>query len=124
MRLHVGLVATSTGVLLAYAVLGLGWFRPWYFLWLVPLMAVLPGRWWLALLVVTSVAGLTPDVAEKYAYHLGVFEGWFFALPAILLQFVPPVAVWLAALVWTRSTTLGARAGANGRGAATGRGAD
>jgi len=105
---QVGLVAAAIGVLLAYSLLGIGWFRPWYFLWLVPLMAVLPGRWWLALLVVTSVAGLAPDVAEKYAVRIGLFSGVFFALPAILLQFVPPAAVWVAGLWRTRSTTLGA----------------
>jgi len=103
-----GLIAGAVGVLLAYLLLGLGWFRPWYFLWLVPLLAVLPGRWWVALMVTTSVAGLAPDVAEKYAIRIEWFEGWFFALPAILLQFVPPAAVWVAGLWWTRDATLGA----------------
>jgi hypothetical protein len=103
-------VGTGALVLLGYAILGVGWFRPWYFLWVVPLAATLPGRWWLTLVVATSVAGLLPDVAEKYA----VFVPWLrfltrthSALPAVMLQFGPPTLAWLVALVATRAATFG-----------------
>ena len=105
------LIATAATLLLAYTLLGIGWFRPWYFLWVVTLAPLLPGRWWLALALTTSVAGLAPDVAEKYAVFVGALRPLtevHSALPAILLQFVPPAAVWLAALYWTRSASLGA----------------
>ena len=105
------LIAVSASVMLAYALLGVGWFRPWYFLWVVTLTPLLPGRWWLALGITASVAGLTPDVAEKYAVFLEVLRPLTRAhpsLPAMLIQFLPPALVWLAALYWTRSSSLGA----------------
>lgn len=105
------LIATAATLMLAYALLGIGWFRPWYFLWVVTLAPLLPGRWWLALAVTTSVAGLVPDIAEKYAVFVGALRPLtevHSALPAILMQFVPPAAVWLAALYWTRSASFGA----------------
>lgn len=104
------LIATATLVMLGYALLGIGWFRPWYFLWVVTLAPLLPGRWWLALAVTTSLAGLAPDVAEKYAVFVGTLRPLtdvHSALPAILAQFLPPALVWAAALYWTRSTTFG-----------------
>jgi len=105
------LIATCVLVLLAYGLLGIGWFRPWYFLWVIPLAALLPGRWWLALTVVSSVAGLAPDVLEKYAVFVQALRPLtevHSALPAILAQFLPPAIVWLAALAATRSSSFGA----------------
>ncbi len=104
------LVAAAAAMLLAYALLGVGWFRPWYFLWVITLAPLLPGRWWMALAIATSVAGLAPDVAEKYAVFAGALRPLTEvhpSLPAILLQFLPPAIVWLAALQATRSASLG-----------------
>lgn len=103
------LIATAASVILAYTLLGIGWFRPWYFLWVVTLAALLPGRWWLALVVVTSIAGLAPDVAEKYAVFIGGLRPLTElhpSLPAMLAQFLPPALLWAFALGRTRSTRL------------------
>lgn len=100
------LIAVTALLPLAYLVFALGWFRPWYYLWIIPLMPLLPGRWWIALLVTTSVAGLAPDVLEKYSYRVSAFEGWYVPLPAILGQFGPPALAWLIALAASRSATL------------------
>ena len=108
---HEALIAVSASLMLAYALIGVGWFRPWYFLWVVTLTALLPGRWSLALGVAASVAGLTPDVAEKYAVFVEALRPLTRAhpsLPAILAQFLPPALVWLAALLSTRSSSLDA----------------
>jgi hypothetical protein len=50
-------------------------------------------------LVVNSLAVLAPDVVEKCAVRIGLFSRVFFALPALLLQFVPLVAVWVTGAV-------------------------
>jgi hypothetical protein len=100
------LITVAALLPLAYLVFALGWFRPWYYLWIIPLMPLLPGRWWIALLVTTSVAGLAPDVLEKYSFRVGAFEGWYVPLPAILGQFGPPALAWLIALAASRSATL------------------
>ena len=58
-----------------------------------------------------SVAGLTPDVAEKYAVFVELLRPLTRAhpsLPAMMIQFLPPAVVWLAALLWTRNSSLGA----------------
>ena len=105
------LVAAAASLLLLYGLLGVGWFRPWYFLWVVTLAPLLPGRWWLAVAVATSIAGLAPDVAEKYAIRVDLLDSLIdlhSSLPAIVLQFLPPAIVWLAALWWTRRVTFDA----------------
>ena len=104
------LIAVSASLLLAYALVGIGWFRPWYFLWVITLAPLLPGRWWFALAIATSVAGLLPDVAEKYAVFVQAARPLTEvhpSLPAILLQFLPPALVWAGALWWTRSSSFG-----------------
>ena len=117
------LIVGSASVLLAYALLGVGWFRPWYFLWVVTLMPLLPGRWWLGLAVVCSVAGLAPDVAEKYAVFVPVLRPLTRehpSLPAMLAQFVVPAVVWGTALVATRSVGLRGASERSGGGTAAG----
>jgi hypothetical protein len=72
-------------------------------------------------LVVNSLAVLAPDVVEKCAVRIGLFSRVFFALPALLLQFVPLVAVWVTGLWRTRSTTLRAEELRGGRCCASGK---
>jgi hypothetical protein len=94
----VALIATCATLLLAYNLLALLWFRPWYFLWVVMLTPLLPGRWWPAIGIAASAGGLLPDVIEQYRNNMGWLQGDYFRLIAapVVVAFAPPAAVWLA----------------------------
>ncbi len=104
------LVATAAGVMLAYTLIAVGWFRPWYLLWVVLLTPLLSGRWWLLLTVTASAAGLLPDVIEQYRAHIGWLrphDFWLLAAP-VAVTFLPPLLVWLLGLWRTRRLELDA----------------
>lgn len=94
------LVAAAALTFLAYNLLAVNWFRPWYFLWIVMLTPLLPGRWWLTLTAVVSAAGLAPDVIEQYGRSVPWLRADHFLLLAapVLPAFLPPAVVWLTGI--------------------------
>lgn len=104
------LIAAAALTLLAFNLIAAGWFRPWYFLWVAMLTPLLPGRWWLALTIAVAVGGLLPDVIEQYRNNIDALDGHLFALLALPVgaAFLPPLVVWVAALLATGRADLGA----------------
>ena len=92
------LLAWLTLTLYAYLFLAVTWYRPWYMLWPVTLLPLVPGRWPVALLVATSFSGLFPDLIEVYRTEVQFLNSHYHlsdALPA-LVAFIPPLCVILA----------------------------
>ncbi len=102
------LLATCFNLLFFYLVIASSWFRPWYLLWPAVLIALRPTRWGAALFVTITICNLFPDVIEQYRGEWGLTPEWARAAP-VAMQFVLPLAVWLAGAVSTRSLTLDAR---------------
>lgn len=95
-----GLVAACFGVLFAYLLVAAGWFRPWYLLWPVSILALRPGRRWALLLLTITFFGAFPDLVEQYRDHWPRIDTWakFIAAP-IVVAFLAPALLWLVALV-------------------------
>jgi len=92
-------VAWMALVLLAYLVVAVTWYRPWYMLWPVTLLALVPGRWPVALFLVASFCNLFPDIIEIYRSEVDWLNEHYTvsdSLPAVT-AFVPAVLVVFAA---------------------------
>lgn len=94
-----GLLAACFGVLFAYLLLAAGWFRPWYLLWPVAILALRPGRWPTLTLLAITFCGALPDLVEQYRDHWPWIDSYtkFIAAP-IVVAFALPALVWLVAL--------------------------
>ncbi len=86
-----------------YLVIAAAWFRPWYLLWPVALLALRPTGWNVALLVTISLCNLFPDPVEQYRYDWGTPTLLEARLWPVVVQFGLPLLVWGAALVLANS---------------------
>jgi alpha-1,6-mannosyltransferase len=66
---YLALVGCLAGAMLALNLLALTWFRPWYLLWPLTLLPLLPGRWPVALIFAISIPAMQADVGEIYTYN-------------------------------------------------------
>jgi hypothetical protein len=100
-RLH----AATYQALLLYLLIAVAWFRPWYFLWVVSVGALLPWGWFLALTLTISWFGMFPEIIDQYSSKLP----WLSSsdarimLATILATFLVPALLWLAGFIWTQS---------------------
>ncbi len=94
-----GLLAACFGLLFAYLLLAAGWFRPWYLLWPIAILALRPGRWPTLTLLAITFCGALPDLVEQYRDHWPWIDSYtkFVAAP-IVVAFALPALVWLVAL--------------------------
>jgi hypothetical protein len=102
------LVACMALSLLAFNLLAVTWYRPWYMLWPLTLLPLVPGRWSVALIAAISVGGMLPDIIEQYRLNLGFFREhylWAIAAP-VIPAFLPALVVLVAAWLQTRSPLL------------------
>jgi alpha-1,6-mannosyltransferase len=74
-RRFVDLLGTMSLILIAYCLLGATWYQPWYNLWPVTLLALVPGFWAVALLLALSVGGTFADLAMWYGPRLELLRG-------------------------------------------------
>lgn len=97
----VRLVTSSATALFLYAVVAAGWFRPWYMLWTLPLMAALPGTWFTPLLLTVSFFTNLPDLVEQYGMHWRwlAADPWRAVSAPVLLAFWPALLVWYFGLL-------------------------
>lgn len=100
---RIPLLTSTVLVLFSYLVLAAGWYRPWYMTWPLALAVLLPGRWWVAVVVAMSLGGLTPDVIEQYRIYVPFLLEHSFLLLAlpVYTAFLPAVAVWLSGIAAT-----------------------
>jgi hypothetical protein len=98
--------------MLLYLVIAAAWFRPWYMLWPAALIAMRPSKWGVALFLAITIGNLFPDIVEQYRYDWGLSAPFVARVAPLVPQFVPVMAVWLAAFLWHGDWTLGARADA------------
>ncbi len=97
------LVAACATILFLYLSIAAGWYRPWYMLWPLALMALLAGSWYTALFVALSFANSFPDLVEQYRYHWDwlATDAWrAFAAPVIAQSWLPVLVWWLGVLLW------------------------
>ncbi|HET9200661.1 MAG TPA: hypothetical protein VFO84_06775 [Dehalococcoidia bacterium] len=95
---YLALVGCVAGAMLALNLLALTWFRPWYLLWPLTLLPLLPGRWPVALIFAISVPAMQADVAEIYTYNADWLREKELAQAAVQVvpTFGPAVAVLVA----------------------------
>jgi hypothetical protein len=94
--------------LIAFNVLAVTWYRPWYMLWPLALLPILPGRWPVAVIFAISLGGMVFDLIEQYRLNFEFFREHYhysLALPAVV-SFVPAVLVWLFGWLATRNVFL------------------
>lgn len=90
------LVLASFTLTFLYLVIASAWFRPWYMLWPVTLLALRPGRGTATLLVTITFANAFPDLIEQYRYDWGMSGPVLPRLAPLAAQFGLPLLVWLA----------------------------
>jgi hypothetical protein len=104
----VALIACIALALLAVNLLALSWFRPWYMLWPLTALVLVPGRWALWLVLAISAGGMLPDLIEQYRNNVGFLAGhylWAVAAP-VIVAFVPAAVVWVVGAVRERTPLL------------------
>ncbi|MDA1003565.1 MAG: hypothetical protein O3B31_09515 [Chloroflexi bacterium] len=79
-----------------YLVIASAWFRPWYMLWPVTLLALRPSGGTAALLIAITLANSFPDLIEQYRYDWGMSGQVIPRLAPLAAQFGLPLLVWLA----------------------------
>lgn len=107
-RTYTALVAACALTFIAYLTLCTWWFRPWYFLWFIPLAALLPTGWWLTVATGVSLSSTFFDIIEQYR---GYFA-WLIATPfrdygaPVFFAFVPLVLLTTLGAIALGSWTL------------------
>jgi hypothetical protein len=83
-----------------YLLVAAAWFRPWYMLWPVALGALLPGTWFMALVLAIALFASFPDLVEQYRVHWGWINADFGRrlVAPVLVAFWPPFMVWCIGL--------------------------
>ena len=102
------LISCCILILFAYATVATTWFRPWYFLWFVPLTVLPPSRWWVAFGIVSSFMVNLAEMVEYYRSNMAWLTPHELALIAapVVVQFLLPTIVLVVALILTRSPDL------------------
>jgi hypothetical protein len=111
---YLALVGCLVGATLALNLLALTWFRPWYLLWPLTLLPLLPGRWAVVLIFAISIPAMQADVAEIYTYNAEWLRERELAqaVVQVIPTFGPAVAVLAAWVVASRLTRERRRYGA------------
>ncbi|MEX2237360.1 MAG: glycosyltransferase family 39 protein [Dehalococcoidia bacterium] len=102
------LIACLSLMMLTFSFFGVTWYRPWYMLWPLTLLPLVPGRWAVGLIVAISMGGMLPDLIEQYRHNLDFFREhylWSVAAP-VIVAFVPAALVLLAGWARTRHSLL------------------
>ena len=102
------LIACCALAFLAFNLLAVTWFRPWYMLWVVTLLVLVPGRHAIVLVVAISAGGMLPDIVEQYRTNIGFFRQhylWAIAAP-VVVAFAPPTIAWLVGTAKARTPLL------------------
>ncbi|MGI8553480.1 MAG: glycosyltransferase family 39 protein [Dehalococcoidia bacterium] len=102
------LISGCVFIFVGYVFLVTPWFRPWYFLWFVPLTVLQPSRWYLAFGLVSSLTVNLAEQAEYYRTRLDWFPQNNLALISapVIVQFLLPALLLLVSLLITRSPDL------------------
>jgi hypothetical protein len=102
------LVAACALAFITYLVCCTWWFRPWYFLWFLPLTALLPSFWWTVLAVATTFGATYFDMFEQYRMHWRwIAANDFRAYTApVVSAFLPLVVLLFIGLTATGTWTL------------------
>ncbi|MPZ24051.1 MAG: hypothetical protein GEU28_11030 [Dehalococcoidia bacterium] len=97
------LLACMSLVLLAYVAIGSVWYMPWYLIWPLTLMILVPGRWGVAMSIAMSLGGMFPDFVMWYGNRLGLEERVLWHIGTIVSMSFGLVALtWLVGIVRTR----------------------
>ena len=102
------LVAACALALVAYLTFGTWWFRPWYFLWFMALVALLPSAWWSMVVVCTAFGTTFFDIVEQYRYHWS----WMSSTPfraygaPVACAFIPLLVALIIAMIATNDWAL------------------
>jgi hypothetical protein len=94
--------------LIAFNVLAVTWYRPWYMLWPLALLPIVPGRWSVAVIFGISLGGMVFDLIEQYRFQFEFFREhyhWSLVSP-VLPAFLPALLAWLVGWIATRSVFL------------------
>lgn len=94
-RTAVELVAVLGLTFLGYLAVGSVWYQPWYLVWTLTFLVLVPGRWAVALCVALTIGGLIPDFVMWYGTKLELLRDhhlWRIAL-VIGTGFVPAALV-------------------------------
>ena len=97
-RTAIDMVAILGLTLLAYVAVGAAWYQPWYLIWPLSVLVLVPGRWAVALCVALTVGGLLPDLVMWYGTKFEIMRDhhlWRIAL-VIACGFLPAALV----MVW------------------------
>jgi hypothetical protein len=88
-----------------FILIATAWFRPWYLIWVVTLGALLPSGWFLALTLAISFCGMFPDIVEQYRAYVPwlAADSMRLYLAPIVVAFLAPALIWIAALIGKRS---------------------
>ena len=102
------LIACIAFSLIAFNVLAVTWYRPWYMLWPVTLLPLIPGRWVIAVILGISLGGIVFDLVEQYRFQFQFFrEHYFWSLGApVVAAFLPALIAWIAGWIATRDVLL------------------
>jgi hypothetical protein len=97
------LYSGSYQIFFLFIFLAVGWFRPWYLLWVVTLGALLPSGWFLAITLAVSFCGMFPDIVEQYRNFLPFLAGDSLRLyeAPVVVAFLLPAFIWIAAFIKT-----------------------
>lgn len=104
----IAIIVCAALVLLAFNLFAVTWFRPWYMLWPLTLLVLVPGRWTTWLVIAISAGGMLPDLLEQYRGNIGFLRDhylWAVAAP-VIAAFLPPVAIWATGAVREGSVLL------------------
>jgi alpha-1,6-mannosyltransferase len=99
------LYGASYQTMFLFILIATAWFRPWYLIWVVTLGALLPSGWFLALTLAISFCGMFPDIVEQYRAYVPwlAADSMRLYLAPIVVAFLAPALIWIAALIGKRS---------------------
>ena len=94
--------------LIAFNVLAVTWYRPWYMLWPLTLLPLVPGRWAVGVIFAASLGGMVFDLIEQYRFQFQFFhDHYHYSLASpVVAAFVPALLVWLGGWIATHSVLL------------------
>ena len=107
-RRNLELIAWMALALFAYIFFAVTWYRPWYMLWPMTLLPLLPGRWPVAFFIVATMAAMPFELIEYYRTEVDFLLEHFNLsnTSPVTVAFVPPALVLVAGWVRTRRPLL------------------
>jgi hypothetical protein len=107
-RTFPALVAACALAMIAYLTFSTWWFRPWYFLWFMAPVALLPSAWWTVVVACTAFGTTFFDIIEQYRYHWP----WMSSTPfraygaPVVCAFIPLLVALAVAMIATSDWAL------------------